>query len=205
MNSRVDSTPGKGSTFTLYLPLHISVRGCSAARASVPHANGACRAVTETPQETFIDDRDTINRGDAVVLIVEDDPALRLDPSASMAREAGFKGVVTGEGRGASCRLAKRFRPDAITLDIGLPDMDGYALFDLLKRNPETRHIPVHVISADEQNRLGLSIGAYGYSGKPVERDAILATLDDGQELRPASEAPAGDRTHAHRRLAREL
>ena len=80
-----------------------------------------------------------------------------------MAREAGFKGVVTGEGS-AVVPLAKRFRPDAITLDIGLPDMDGFALLDLLKRNPETRHIPVHVISADEQNRLGLSIGAYGYS-----------------------------------------
>jgi CheY-like chemotaxis protein len=79
--------------------------------------------------------------------------------------------------------LAKRCRPDAITLDVGLPDMDGYALLDLLKRNPETRHIPVHVISADEQNRLGLSIGAYGYSGKPVERDAILATFDEVKEF----------------------
>jgi CheY-like chemotaxis protein len=99
-----------------------------------------------------------------------------------MAREAGFKGVVTGEGS-AVVSLAKRFCPDAITLDIGLPDMDGYALLDLLKRNPETRHIPVHVISADEQNRFGLSIGAYGYSGKPVERDAILATLDEVKEF----------------------
>ena len=89
------------------------------------------------------------------MLIVEDDQrfaAILLN----MAREAGFKGVVTGEGA-AVVPLAKRFRPDAITLDIGLPDMDGYALLDLLKRNPETRHIPVHVISADEQNRLGLS------------------------------------------------
>jgi CheY-like chemotaxis protein len=74
--------------------------------------------------------------------------------------------------------LAKRFRPDVITLDIGLPDMDGYALLDLLKRSPDTRHIPVHIISADEQHRLGLSIGAFGYSGKPVEREAIMATLD---------------------------
>jgi CheY-like chemotaxis protein len=110
------------------------------------------------------------------VLIVEDDPrfaAILL----GMAKEAGFKGVVTGEGS-AVVPLVKRFRPDAITLDIGLPDMDGYALLDLLKRNPETRHVPVHVISADEQNRFGLEIGAYGYSGKPVERAAILATLD---------------------------
>ena len=123
------------------------------------------RAVAqETAQEVLIDDRETISRGDPVVLIVEDDQrfaAILLN----MAREAGFKGVVTGEGS-AVVPLAKRFRPDAITLDIGLPDMDGYALLDLLKRNPETRHIPVHVISADEQNRLGLSIGAYRLLGK---------------------------------------
>jgi len=134
-------------------------------------------AASETPQETIIDDRDAINRGDAVVLIVEDDQRFATI-LLNMAREAGFKGVVTGEGASV-VPLAKRFRPDAITLDIGLPDMDGFALLDLLKRNPETRHIPVHVISADEEDRLGLSIGAYGYSGKPVERDAILATFDE--------------------------
>ncbi len=134
-------------------------------------------AASETPQETIIDDRDAINRGDAVVLIVEDDHRFAVI-LLNMAREAGFKGIVTGEGA-AVVPLAKRFRPDAITLDIGLPDMDGFALLDLLKRNPETRHIPVHVISADEGDRLGLSIGAYGYSGKPVEREAILATLDE--------------------------
>ena len=137
----------------------------------------------------LIDDRETISRGDPVVLIVEDDPRFA-SILLNMAREAGFKGVVTGEGS-AVVPLAKRFRPDAITLDIGLPDMDGYALLDLLKRNPETRHIPVHVISADEQNRLGLSIGAYGYSGKPVERDAILATLDDVKEFSQPPEAAA--------------
>jgi len=111
------------------------------------------------------------------VLMVEDDPRFA-SILLNMAREAGFKGIVTGEGASV-VPLAKRFRPDAITLDIGLPDMDGYALLDLLKRNPETRHIPVHVISGDEEERLGLSIGAYGYTGKPVERDDILATLDD--------------------------
>jgi CheY-like chemotaxis protein len=99
-----------------------------------------------------------------------------------MAREVGFKGVVTGEGSGA-IPLAKRFRPDAITLDIGLPDMDGFALLDLLKRNPDTQHIPVHVISANDQSQIGLTFGAFGYSGKPVERDTILATLDGAKKF----------------------
>jgi signal transduction histidine kinase/DNA-binding response OmpR family regulator/HAMP domain-containing protein len=172
----VSSTPGRGSIFTLYLPLNfVPAPSASAARP----VTQSVRAITsaETAQEILIDDRDSINRGDAVVLIVEDDQRFS-EILLGMAREAGFKGIVTGEGASA-VPLAKRFRPDAITLDIGLPDMDGFALLDLLKRNPETRHIPVHVISADEEDRLGLSIGAYGFSGKPVERDAILATLDE--------------------------
>jgi CheY-like chemotaxis protein len=62
-------------------------------------------------------------------------------------------------------------------LDIGLPDMDGLALLDLLKRTPETRHIPVHVISADDQKGLGLSMGAVGFTHKPVEREVVVSTL----------------------------
>ena len=175
----VDSTPGKGSTFTLYLPLNFVP---AAVQAPGRPVSTQVRAVAQdTAQEVMIDDRETISRGDPVVLIVEDDQRFSTI-LLTMAREAGFKGVVTGEGS-AVVPLAKRFRPDAITLDIGLPDMDGYALLDSLKRNPETRHIPVHIISADEQNRFGLSIGAFGYSGKPVERDAILATLGDVKDF----------------------
>src|SRR5262245_9802381 len=169
----VDSTPGKGSTFKLFLPLHFVPVATQAPSRAVSTQVRA--VVQEAALEVLIDDRETISRGDPVVLIVEDDQrfaAILL----SMAREAGFKGVVTGEGS-AVLPLAKRFRPDAITLDIGLPDMDGFALLDLLKRNPDTRHIPVHVISADDHDRLGRSIGAFGFSGKPVERDAILQSL----------------------------
>ncbi|HXJ02914.1 MAG TPA: response regulator, partial [Micropepsaceae bacterium] len=173
----VSSTPGRGSTFTLYLPLNFVPAAASVNAARPTTQTVRAITATDTPQEILIDDRDSINRGDAVVLIVEDDQRFS-EILLNMAREAGFKGIVTGEGASV-VPLARRFRPDAITLDIGLPDMDGFALLDLLKRNPETRHIPVHVISADEEDRLGLSIGAYGYSGKPVERDAILATLDE--------------------------
>ncbi len=170
----VSSKPGKGSTFTLYLPVNFVPLAQPAVRPGMT----AMRAVAQDAavQEVLIDDRDVINRGDPVTLIVEDDQrfaAILLN----LARDAGFKGIVTGEGVNV-VSLAKRFRPDVITLDIGLPDMDGYALLDLLKRSPDTRHIPVHIISADEQHRLGLSIGAFGYSGKPVEREAIMATLD---------------------------
>ena len=92
---------------------------------------------------------------------------------------------MTGEG-GAAPSLARRFGPDAIMLDIGLPDMDGLALLDLLKRTPETRHIPVHVISADDQKGLGLSMGAFGFTHKPVEREVVVSTLDEREDASPA-------------------
>ncbi|MBV9899778.1 MAG: response regulator, partial [Alphaproteobacteria bacterium] len=131
--------------------------------------------LSDDPVEAVADDRDTISSGDSVVLIVEDDPRFA-SILLSLVHESGFKGVVTGEGATAPS-LARRFGPDAIMLDIGLPDMDGLALLDLLKRTPETRHIPVHVISADDQKGLGLSIGAFGFTHKPVEREVVVSTL----------------------------
>ncbi len=170
----VNSKVGKGSTFTLFLPMNFTPSAKTVARPSMPMARVISPSAEEVT-ERVLDDRDTIQRGEATVLIVEDDPHFA-SIMLTMAREAGFKGVVTGEGGGV-VPLAKRFRPDAITLDIGLPDMDGFALLDLLKRNPETRHIPVHIISADEQTRLGLGLGAMGVTGKPAEPDTLLATL----------------------------
>jgi CheY-like chemotaxis protein len=173
----VVSRVGRGSTFTLFLPLNFTPSAAKpiGARPSMPTMRAMAAANNDAVEERVADDRDAIQRGDATVLIVEDDPHFA-SIMLTMAREAGFKGVVTGEGNGV-IPLAKRFRPDAITLDIGLPDMDGFALLDLLKRNPDTRHIPVHIISADEQPRLGLAIGALGVTEKPAEPDTLLATL----------------------------
>ncbi|MGZ3344479.1 MAG: ATP-binding response regulator, partial [Caulobacteraceae bacterium] len=177
----VESISGEGSIFSLYLPLNFSP-AAQPAQPSRPAPNSPVFRITTataSPEvvEAVQDDRDEIEREDSVVLIVEDDPrfaAILL----SLVRDGGFKGVVTGEGM-AVLSLARRFQPDAIMLDIGLPDMDGLALLDMLKRTPETRHIPVHVISADDQAALGLSLGAYGFTSKPVEREAVVSTLDD--------------------------
>ena len=179
----VVSTVGSGSTFTLYLPLNFTPPAKQPGRivATSMRAVAAMDAEAAAQEAAVQDDRDSINRGDPTVLIVEDD-ARFAGIMLNMAREAGFKGVVTGEGI-AVIPLAKRFRPDAITLDIGLPDIDGFALLDLLKRNPETRHIPVHIISGNEQNRIALGIGARGFSGKPVEPDTILATFQDVKDF----------------------
>jgi signal transduction histidine kinase/CheY-like chemotaxis protein/HAMP domain-containing protein len=202
---RVASTPGNGSTFTLYLPLNFSPaqapassRGPSNALLSRPVLMPS--AFSDEPVEAVADDRDLIGSEDSVVLIVEDDPrfaAILL----SLVHDSGFKGVVTGEGA-AAASLARRFGPDAIMLDIGLPDMDGLALLDLLKRTPETRHIPVHIISGDDQKGLGLSMGAFGFTHKPVEREVVVSTLQgvksfvdkaDRRIVLVGSEGPAAD------------
>jgi signal transduction histidine kinase/CheY-like chemotaxis protein/HAMP domain-containing protein len=177
---RVTSAPGKGSTFTLYLPLNFSPAQAPASSRlpsmpSMPRPMLMPSAFSDEPAEAVADDRDTIASGDSVVLIVEDDPRFA-SILLSLVHDGGFKGVVTGEGAAAPS-LARRFGPDAIMLDIGLPDMDGLALLDLLKRTPETRHIPVHVISADDQKGLGLSMGAFGFTHKPVEREVVVSTL----------------------------
>jgi signal transduction histidine kinase/DNA-binding response OmpR family regulator/HAMP domain-containing protein len=177
---RVQSQPGEGSTFTLYLPLNFSpqAQALSSGRAlSVAPRIATSSGLPDEATPAVADDREGIKPGDAVVLIVEDDPRFA-SILLSLVRDGGFMGVVTGEGAAAAA-LARRFSPDAIMLDIGLPDMDGLALLDLLKRSPETRHIPVHVISADDQRGLGFAIGAFGFTHKPVDREDVVSTLEE--------------------------
>ncbi|HEX7192218.1 MAG TPA: response regulator, partial [Thermoanaerobaculia bacterium] len=122
-------------------------------------------------EERVPDDRESIEPGDRSVLVIEDDvnfARILLD----MAREKGFKGIVTTRGEGGLA-LAKRFKPDAITLDIALPDMEGWTVLDRLKHDRVTRHIPVHIISGDEQSARGLRLGAYAQVQKPVTKEGL--------------------------------
>jgi len=176
---KVQSVPGKGSVFTLYLPLNFSPAtplSAPQSRAAIMPMRAAAAFAASEAAEAINDDRDDVTPGDSVVLIVEDDSRFA-SILLSLVRESGFKGVVTAEGAAAP-QLARRFGPDAIMLDIGLPDMDGLALLDMLKHTPETRHIPVQLISADEQRGLALSMGAFGFTHKPVEREVVVSTLE---------------------------
>jgi HAMP domain-containing protein/CheY-like chemotaxis protein/GAF domain-containing protein len=138
---------------------------------STVEADPAALAVSEVN-----DDRNDIQTGDKVLLIIEDDvdfARILLD----MAREKGFKGVVALRGD-TGLALARRFKPDAITLDITLPIIDGWTVLDRLKHDPKTRHIPVHLISAaDEAKARGLRQGALAFLKKPVTRDALSEAL----------------------------
>ena len=138
----------------------------------------------------FDDDRDNIEPGDRVVLIVENDAnfaKILLD----MAREKGFKGLVALDGE-AGLELAHAFQPDAITLDIDMPGMDGWAVLDRLKHHPETRHIPVHIITGIRERQQGLKAGAIAYLEKPVTKEALDDSFAQDRAVhRSAGEAAA--------------
>ncbi|MDQ3483879.1 MAG: response regulator, partial [Actinomycetota bacterium] len=130
-------------------------------------------ATTQSP--SLPDDRETLVHGDRVLLIIEDDPHFA-SIVLETARERGFKGIVALRGD-AGLSLAHQLSPDAIVLDIALPGADGLEVLRRLKRHPETRHIPVHVISGHDHRRDVLQAGAAGYLGKPVTRDALAGAF----------------------------
>ena len=173
---RLTSTPGQGSTFTLYLPVNYSDPSLATARKATASAAPIPALVVPTFEEQIADDRDNIQDGDLVLLIVEDDPHYAR-VLLGLARDKGFRGVVANKGKQA-LDLAREYLPAAITLDIFLPDMLGWTVLNNLKLDPATRHIPVQIISLEEERQHGLSHGAFSYMVKPVTTDAIEECLD---------------------------
>ncbi len=123
-----------------------------------------------------LDDRAAIDPDDRTLMIVEDDPTFaRVVMSFAHAR--GFKAIVAHNGADA-LELANRYVPDAITLDVGLPDMDGWQVLESLRVSQATSHIPVHVISGDEQDERALQAGAVAHLQKPVSEEALIGAFD---------------------------
>ncbi len=123
------------------------------------------------PQTVISDDRENIEEGDRTVLVIENDKNFA-KVLFDMARDKGYKAVVELDGE-AGLNAAREVRPDAITLDIDMPGMDGLEVLDRLKRDPATRHVPVHIISGVEQKRAGLNAGAIAFLAKPVSKEAL--------------------------------
>ncbi|HWJ22461.1 MAG TPA: HAMP domain-containing protein [Gemmatimonadaceae bacterium] len=117
------------------------------------------------------DDRASIEPGDRVVLVIENDLSFA-KVLLDMARDKGFHGLVATDGD-TGVALAHEYRPDAITLDIDMPGIDGWAVLDRLKHHPETRHIPVHIISGVDKRQQGLKAGALAYLEKPVDKEKL--------------------------------
>jgi CheY-like chemotaxis protein len=127
-------------------------------------------------EEIVADDRNEIVEGDNTVLIVDDDPHFAR-VLLGLARDKGFKGIVANRGQ-AALTLARQYRPTAITLDVFLPDMLGWTVLNNLKLDSETRHIPVQMLSIEEERQHGLSHGAFSYLVKPATTDDLEVAFD---------------------------
>ncbi|AKT37460.1 HAMP domain-containing protein [Chondromyces crocatus] len=186
---KLRSVPGEGSTFTLLLPLsYAPAKGrkgkepVSESRPSQPlvSAELALRAPPEPPSHLInqiIDDRTSIEAGDQVVLIVENDVNFARY-LMDVAREHGLKVLLAYRGSTALA-LARERRPGAVTLDLNLPDVDGWRVLARMKHDLETRHIPVHVITTDEDRERALRLGARGVLHKPLKaRDELDAAFE---------------------------
>jgi CheY-like chemotaxis protein/signal transduction histidine kinase/HAMP domain-containing protein len=174
------STPGKGSTFTLYLPAKY-VGPTSANRTMqepAQRAHSAAMLPALAPDrviEQIADDRMEIEPGDSILLIVEDDPHYAR-VIMDLARDKGFKVLVAMRGADA-LDLAKQFQPNAVSLDVFLPDMLGWTVLSQLKQNPLTRHIPVQIITLDEDRQHALARGAFSFVTKPTTTEGVEAAL----------------------------
>ncbi len=178
------SQPGAGSTFTLVIPeTHDPARPAasgpvagSRAPAPMPTASEpvAVRAVAEEAR-IVEDDRLQVSDQGRKLLIIEDDRTFATI-LRDLARELKFDALVAGTAQEA-LELARRFMPSAIVLDVGLPDQSGLSVLDRLKRDVRTRHIPVHIVSADDHTDRALSLGAIGYALKPVRREQLVEVL----------------------------
>ncbi|HLO19929.1 MAG TPA: response regulator, partial [Sphingomicrobium sp.] len=168
---RVFSKPGEGSTFTLYVPLETEASAVPQGSAIHLENSGAVVPTALPTGFEVEDDRDQLGK-DPFVLIVEDDATfatILLDA----AREAGLKGVVSTAGAG-TLAMARKLQPTAISLDLGLADIDGFVLLDLLKHDPETMHVPIHVISGAGRSKTAAQMGAFGVTEKPAGRDELV-------------------------------
>ena len=179
----LESKPGAGSSFTVSIPVEydpalVEPRAEPSA-APVPSAAAPQPAILprRTPRLTPVeDDRDRLEGARRVLLVVEDDQVFA-GIVRDTSREAGFHTLVAGTAEEA-LDLAREYRPNAIVLDLGLPDQSGLSVLDRLKREDATRHIPIHVVSASDQTQTAFSLGAMGYLVKPVKREDLAHALE---------------------------
>jgi CheY-like chemotaxis protein len=196
----LESRPGHGSTFTFYLPesyepvslnpMDEKPDALEDSKPLKPSLISLARPVEEESQTSRVqiivsDDRSQIQPGDSVILIIEDDAAFARI-LVDVAHEVGFKALVSQHGEDA-LMTARKYRPNAITLDLTLPGMHGYAVLDRLKHDASTRHIPVQIVSLIEDMKRVLRLGAFGYQTKPTNRERLIEGI---KQLKTFAERP---------------
>ena len=179
---RLKSSPGHGSTFTVQIPelyspamvaprepqMNVSVDPVVPRAVTLPSAPAA-------PSQRIDDDRGALSNAKRILLVVEDDGVFA-SILRDLSREMGFHALVAGTAEEA-LSLAKRYVPSAIVLDVGLPDQSGLSVLDRLKRDVQTQHIPIHVVSGSDHAQTAFALGAVGYMLKPVKREDLTDVL----------------------------
>ncbi len=163
----VESEPGEGSTFTIRLPAHVAAKK---EKEMLPPASAA-----SPPPEP---DANTI-------LVIDDDPGVHKLMQEYLAGQ-GYH-IVTASGGEVGLRLAREVRPKAITLDVLMPDLDGWAVLTILKADPELAHIPVIMMTIVEDEDMGYMLGAIDHITKPIDRDRLITTLKKYQNVGDSS------------------
>ena len=192
----VASAPGQGSTFTLTMPLETVAPAASAPQQTLISRPEGLVSHTPLPQvdaavlPTSIttgldDDRHDRQRGPRLILVIEDDEAFA-GILYELAHELDFD-CVHAPSATEGMRLAREMQPCGILLDMGLPDNSGLVVLERLKRDPATRHIPIHVVSVADHTETALHLGAIGYTLKPTAREQMvdaIAALEEKLEQR---------------------
>jgi signal transduction histidine kinase/DNA-binding response OmpR family regulator len=181
------SAQGQGSTFVVTIPQIYSPSRIQPKTEALPKAEsvsiapaGPMASAPETdrvaqPRRSVEDDRDRLSGGKRVLLVIEDDESFARILK-DLSHEMEFECLIAG-GAVEALSMAKEFLPNAVVLDVGLPDHSGLWVLDQLKRDIRTRHVPVHVVSASDNAETALSLGAIGYLLKPVNRDELAEVL----------------------------
>lgn len=192
---QVKSVEDKGSTFTVYLPISINDNGLdnssfdtkfschSEINSNLNHyiINNDLQGQESFPAPTIDDDRENLHTNDRVILVIEDD----LNFATTLhkfCKERNFKFIHSADGRNG-IDLAKKHLPDAIILDIKLPGIEGWGVLQALKDNSTTRHIPIHMMSVEEENIDALKKGAIGYLTKPITNSQLNKAFEKIEDL----------------------
>lgn len=185
-NITVASRPGRGSTFVLTVPVRLisqefnMVLATSAFPAQVPKAALPVQRLRAAPASASLRIEEPVQGEPAdprrLILIIEDDGVFA-DIVSNLATEMGFRALVTSTAAEALVATREQM-PHAIVLDIGLPDQSGLSVLDILKHDVRTRHIPIHVVSAEDHSHAALALGAVGYLIKPTTREELVRVLN---------------------------
>ncbi len=186
----LQSEYGKGSTFSIYLPLQRQadqdaspmpqktvppVSRMPVSRSAEPTPRAVASPLGAPRRTSVPDDRDAFQASDRILLIVEDDPRFA-QVVFDYAHKKSFKCLIAGDGETA-LELLKRYKPHAMVLDLGLPGISGWEVLDEVKNNPDLRHIPIHIISANDEDMSALQRGAMSFLTKPVSQEDLEGTL----------------------------